>query len=154
MKRVLLASAMLAFGANAFAQTCAAPLPINSNSAVSGDTCAATNDLPGYGVVGSPQTEIIYSFVADSANATISVAHTGTAFGATIFLMPSPCSLATDPIAFGDFTTPMEVNGLTDGQTYYVIVTADPGGPADACGAFTLDVNGTLPVELQSFDVE
>jgi hypothetical protein len=154
MKRVLLASAMLAFGANAFAQTCASPLPILSDSVAAGDTCTAGNDLPGYGSIGSPQNEIIYSFVAQGANANVALAHTGAPFGATMFVMPSPCSLSTDPIAFGDFTTPMAVNGLTDGQTYYLIVTADPGGPANACGAFTATVTGTLPVELQSFSVD
>lgn len=154
MKRVLFASIALAFGANAMAQTCASPLPIQSDSAVSGDTCTASNTLPTYGGTPSPQSEIIYSFVAQGANASISLAHTGAPFGATMFVMPSPCSLATDPIALGDFTTPMAVNGLTDGATYYVIITADPGGPNAACGPFTATVTGTLPVELQSFSVD
>lgn len=154
MKRVLFASIALAFGANAMAQTCASPLPIQSNSAVSGDTCTAENSLPGYGGTPSPQREIVYSFVAQSANATIAIAETGAAFGAGIFLMPSPCSVATDPTALGFPGSPMPVNGLTNGQTYYVIVTADPGGPADACGPFTATVTGILPVELQSFSVD
>lgn len=154
MKRVLFASIALAFGANAMAQTCASPLPIQSNSAVSGDTCTSSNTLPGYGGIPSPQSEIIYSFVAQGANATISLAHTGAPFGATMFVMPSPCSSSTDPIALGDFTTPMAVTGLTDGATYYVIITGDPGGPADACGPFTATVTGILPVELQSFSVD
>jgi hypothetical protein len=155
MNKIALGVSLLALSAgSAFAQTCATPLPIASNSARSGDTCTATNSLPGYGGVPSPQTEIVYSFVAQAANATISLAQTGTAFGATMFLMPSPCSSSTDPIAFGDFTTPMAVNGLTNGQTYYVIITADPGGPASGCGPFTATVAGILPVELQNFSVD
>jgi hypothetical protein len=31
----------------------------------------------------------------------------------------------------------MPVNNLTNGETYYVIVTANPAGPAATCGAFT-----------------
>lgn len=138
----------------ALAQTCADAPEIFSNSSFSGDTCAASNSLPGYGVIPSPQSELVYHFVADSANATISLAETGAAFGATMFLMPSPCGSSTDPIAFGDFNAPMTVSGLTDGATYYVIVTADPGGPAASCGAFTGTINGQLPVELQSFSVD
>ena len=68
--------------------------------------------------------------------------------------MPSPCNAATDPIALGQAGTPMAVNGLTDGQTYFVIATADPGGPNNACGAYTVDVHGTLPVQLQKFSVQ
>jgi hypothetical protein len=155
MKKFALGLTVLALGmGNAFAQTCAAPLAINSNSDVSGDTCTASNTLPGYGGISSPQSEIVYSFVAEGADAVISLAETGTPFGGTVVLMPSPCSSSTDIIAAGDFSTPMAVNGLTDGATYYVIVTADPGGPSAACGAFTLNVNGTLPVELQSFSVD
>lgn len=159
MNKIALGVSLLALSAGSvFAQTCATPLPITSggtpNGTVSGNTCTATNSLPGYGGVPSPQNEIVYSFVAQSANASIALAQTGTAFGATMFLMPSPCSSSTDPTAFGDFTTPMAVNGLTNGQTYYVIITADPGGPASGCGPFTATVTGPLPVALQEFSVD
>lgn len=159
MKRALFASIALAFGANAMAQpgTCADPLPITSNSVVSGDLCTASNTLPVYGGVPSPQREIIYSFVANGADATLELTHTGAPFGGTMFVMPSPCSLSTDPISLGDFGTPMPVGpgqGINDGETYYIIVTADPGGDPDACGPFQVTVNGTLPVELESFTVE
>lgn len=155
MKKLAFGLTMLAFGvSNAFAQTCASPLQIFSDSSVTGDTCTASNSLPGYGGISSPQNEIVYSFVAQGASASIGLAETGAAFGGTVVLMPSPCSSSTDIIAAGDFSTPMAVSGLTDGSTYFVIVTADPGGPAGACGAFTATVTGTLPVELQSFSVD
>lgn len=158
MKRALFASIALVFGANAMAQTCASPLPITSeggeHAVVSGDLCTASNSLPTYGGTGSPQKEIVYSFVAEGANATIEIAETGAPFGVGMFLMPSPCAASTDVMQLGFPGHPMVVNGLTDGQTYYVIVTADPGGPADACGTFTATVTGTLPVELQSFSVD
>src|SRR5689334_16490661 len=140
------------------AQTCASPLPIQSNSTKNGNTCSAptgtgSNSLSSYGGTPSPQNEIVYSFVAQSANATIAVTDPGS-MGAAVFLMPSPCSTSTDPIQFGFAGTPMPVNTLTNGQTYYVIITADPAGPAGACGAYTLTVNGILPVSLQKFSVE
>lgn len=155
MKKLAIGLTVLVFGAgNALAETCAAPIPIQSDSVVNGDTCAAANTLPGYGGISSPQSEIVYSFVAQSANATISLAETGAPFGATVVLMPTPCSSSTDIIEAGDFSTPMNVSGLTDGATYYVIITSDPGGPASACGTFSATVAGTLPVELQSFSVD
>ncbi|MBX3726318.1 MAG: hypothetical protein KF823_10400 [Xanthomonadales bacterium] len=151
MKRVLFASIALAFGANAMANTCAAPLPI-AGGTINGDTCTAPNSLPSYGGTVSPQREVVYSFVAQDANG--SVAISGPIPDGAVFLMPSPCSSSTDPIAFGFAGTPMAVTGLTNGQTYYVIVTTDPGGPNDACGAYTLNVTPQLPVELQSFTID
>ena len=159
MKTALIAlAAVTCFGlsAQAFAQTCASPLPITSggtpNGTRSGDLCTATNTLPGYGGIPSAQNEVIYSFVAQSANATISLA--ANTYGATVVLMPSPCSSSTDIIAAGNAATPMAVNTLTNGATYYVIVTADPSGPPNACGPYTATVAGTLPVSLQGFSVE
>lgn len=159
MKTALIALAAvtcLGLSAQAFAQTCASPLPITSggtpNGTRSGNLCTATNTLPGYGGVPSPQAEVVYSFVAQSANATITVAMNS--FGGTVVLMPSPCSSSTDITAAGNAGNPMVVSGLTNGATYYVIMTADPGGPPAACGPYTLTVAGTLPVSLQGFSVE
>ena len=162
MKNALLSlTAIAALGVSAvsFAQTCASPLPISSggtpNGTVNGNLCTATNSLPTYGGISSQQNEIVYSFVAQSAAATISIAETGGGtFTGVVYLMPSPCSLSTDPIAFGFNGAPMVVGGLTNGATYYVIATADPGGAPAACGTFTATVTGTLPVSLQGFSVE
>lgn len=138
----------MAVCANAFAQDCATPLPIQSDSQVSGDTCTAGNPLPTYGGTGSPQNEVIYSFVAQGANATINIAATGGFSGGAspgFFLFPA-CSASTDPVAFGATGVDMTVSGLTDGQTYYIAATSDPGGPNNGCGAYDLTVTGTLPV--------
>lgn len=132
--------------------SCSNPLPITSNSVVTGNLCLFNNTLPLYGAVSSPQRDAIYSFVANNASATITIAPN--TWGATVVLMPTPCSLSTDIIAFGDASFPMVVTGLTNGQTYYVIMTADPGGPGDACGQYQMTVTGILPVELESFSVD
>jgi hypothetical protein len=164
MKNALLSLAgacALAVSFQVAAQDCASPLQITSEggpaAVVNGDLCTATNSLPGYGGTPSPQNEIVYSFTAQGANATINLTQgaegTWNSQVATIFLMPSPCSSATDPIALGFPGTDMAVNGLTDGQQYFVIVTADPAAPAATCGTFTASVTGTLPVTLQSFTV-
>lgn len=155
---LVLALAAAVFGGQAAAQTCANPLPISSNSMVSGDTCTASNSLPAYGGTGSTQNEIIYSFVAGPTpptygNLTLqqSGGFAGTAGG--VFLLPA-CNASTDPIAFGVQGSPLILNGLlTPGQTYYVVVTADPGGPAAGCGQFTVS-SGYLPVSLQQFSID
>lgn len=154
VKVLLLAMVAAGFSVGAMAQTCDAPLPIASNSTATGDLCTASNTLPGYGGIGSPQAEIIYAFEAQGADAVISLAETGAPFGATMVLMPTPCHSSTDVIAIGDFANPMVIGGLTDGAMYYVIVTGDPGGPADACGGFSATVDGTLPVNLQNVTVD
>jgi len=146
---------------SAFAQDCASPLPISSeggpNDHVAGDLCSATNTLPTLGGTPSPGPDIIYSFVAQGANATLTFTQgsEGTWNGqlAGIYLMPA-CTQATDPTNFGFAGTPMVVNGLTDGQTYYIVVNADSTAPAGTCGTFEVDVTGTLPVGLASFTVE
>lgn len=146
----------LAAAGQVFAQDCASPIAIHSNeTGVTGDTCSAGNPLPTYGGTGSPQNEVIYSFVAQSANATISIAATGGYSGSTaaLFLLPA-CTPSTDPIQFGAPGVDMPVSGLTDGQTYFVAVTADPGGPNDGCGQYQVDVTGILPVTLQSFSID
>ena len=88
------------------AQTCASPLPITSeggpHGVVNGDLCTATNSLPTYGGTSSPQNEIVYSFVAQGANATITLAQgaEGTWGGqsAGVLLMLSPWSSVADPM--------------------------------------------------------
>jgi len=157
-QRLLATGALLALmsAGSLFAQDCANPIPIHTDEQdVLGDTCTAGNPLPTYGGTGSPQNEVVYSFTAQGANANISITGTGGYTGTTpaVFLFPA-CSAATDPIAFGVPGLPMAVTGLTDGQQYFITVTADPGGPNDGCGAYDVDVDGTLPVVVQNFVVE
>lgn len=148
----------LGLASQAFAQDCATPIQIHSDQhGITGDTCTAGNPLPSYGGTGSPQNEIIYTFTAQGANADISLTANGGYAGSTagVFLFPA-CSPSTDPVAFGvpGAGNAMHVGGLVDGQQYFVAVTADPGGPNDGCGQFTMDIDGTLPVGLKSFSVD
>lgn len=153
------AGVLALFGGQVAAQTCASPLPIASNQSLLGDTCTATNSLPSYGGTTSTQNEIVYSFVAGPTPPTygnITITPTGGFAGsaAGVFLLPT-CSAATDPTAFGVQGTPMILStaGLVVGQTYYLVVTADPGGPAAGCGQFNIG-SGYLPVSLQKFSVD
>lgn len=149
--------ALCAFGSVA-AQTCGSPLPIQSNSTKSGDTCTAANTLPNYGSTPSPQSEIIYSYTSNGANATVSITkdNAGTGAWAPGILLSPSCDSSTNPVALGDVNNDMIVNtgNSPDGATMYIYVTSDPSGGAGDCGQYTVTVNGTLPVKLQSFSVQ
>jgi hypothetical protein len=142
------------------AQTCASPLPLFPQgplppSTYTGDTCTATNTLPSYGGTGSTQNEIMYSFVAANSNGQATIATTGGFAGTTamVFLLPSCDSATAEPMAFGTVGGTMSVAGLTLGRTYYLAVTADPGGAPAGCGQYAMQIFG-LPVSLQSFSVD
>lgn len=144
-----------------FAQTCANPLPIKSNDMLVGDTCTGSNaSFPQFpGGIASPQNDVVYSFVAQGANATITVDSNGSALVPGIVVM-NPCDSnagnITQAAGNNNGQAVVMVNGLTDGVTYYVVVTTDPGAgaPANNCGAYNITVNGILPVDLQKFSVE
>lgn len=139
----------------AFAQTCASPITINSNSTVDGDTCGAANVIPSFGALPSPHNDVVYSFVAEGADATISMPASNFNYGA--FLLDA-CDTDGNAFPTQAITNPpggsFQVSGLVDGQTYYIVVSGSPAEGNPVCGTFTLDVDGTLPVELQSFSVD
>lgn len=144
----------LALPTVAAAQTCASPLPIRSNTSypnptsTTATTCGGQAGLNLGGTI-YPHPSIVYSFVAQSANATLTLTGTDREMS-----LVNNCANA--PIAIGFVGGPMVVNGLTNGTTYYVVVSTDPSIPTPPiqCGAYTLTVAGTLPVSLQDFSVE
>lgn len=138
------------------AQDCTSPIVIHNETGITGDTCTAGNPLPTYGGTGSPQNEVVYSFVYQGSYAVFSIAPTGGYEGSTpmIFLLPA-CTPSTDPIGFGAPGVNLSATDqdLTQGVTYFLVATADPGGPNDACGQYSL-FYFTTPVTLQSFSID
>ena len=118
----------------------------------------AENALPTFpGDIASPQPDIVHSFVAEGANATITLNTAGSPLIPGLLILDA-CSdtaniMQSDSGAAGDELS-VAATGLTDGETYYVVVTTAPGAAADNCGAFTGTITGQLPVELQNFSVE
>lgn len=166
MRNRYFVSSLLAVGiltaSAASAQDCAAPLAMPGAGApgADGDTCAAGNPFPQFpGGIPSPQNDVVYSFTAQGANASVSVAANGSAL-LPGFVVMTPCDpVAGNPIAFGSNaagTATGTVSGLTDGTTYYLVVTTDPGAGAanNNCGTYNLSYTGTLPVSLQSFSID
>jgi hypothetical protein len=166
MRNSYFVSALLAAGvlvaSVASAQDCAAPtaIPGSGGAGVAGDTCAAGNPFPQFpGGIPSPQNDVVYSFVAQGANATVTVAANGSPL-LPGFVVLTPCDpVAGNPVAFGSNaagTATGAVSGLTDGTTYYLVVTTDPGAGAanNNCGTYNFSYTGTLPVSLQNFSVD
>ena len=146
MKRLMLCLAGLVLATSALestAQTCASPLPLVAvpNWPYFGDTCSASNSLPFFGAIDSPQNDIVYTYIA-SGSETFTIATSG-GFISTdpvVLLLPQ-CAASADPIHFGMPGMPMATAGYTvPGQRYYVVVTADPGGPANGCGQYMMTV--------------
>ncbi|MBA8883936.1 hypothetical protein [Dokdonella fugitiva] len=166
MKRNLLcatigATALAAlFSVSAGAQTCAAPASwtpdAGGNPVINDTTCGHET-----GIVGTCQT---FTAPAAAYVAQIDVAAAGTftditftgGAGYTIaaYLVPSAsgCNANAPCTTTGDGTTHMLHGDIPPGN-YYLIVTGADFDASGACGTFTMQANGTLPVTLQSFTV-
>lgn len=154
---VLASLVALSFSGTVFAQTCASPLDIGSPGAVSGDTSTAENTIAGFGPLPSPHNDIVYSFVAEGANATITVSAASYDYGVVLIqtcagVSSAPIQASTGPGPGGAFT--IATDSLVDGTTYYIVVTGNPSVDTPVAGTFTMDLVDTLPVELQNFSVE
>lgn len=158
MKNVLLSlTALAAMGASAvsFAQTCASPLPIRSNTtypnatSTTGTTCGGT---PGLNLGGTiyPHPSIVYSFVANNAMGNLTITGAMREIALTTSCANAPSNAAAPGV-------PMVIapGSLTNGATYLLVVSTDPSEPPvpPICGTYTINTP-TLPVSLQNFSVE
>jgi len=155
MKKLVLALAMLGMGGHVYAQTCASPLPLASNTPVNGNTCSGQIGINFGGAI-YPHPSIVYSFVWQPT--------TGGAEPDQILLVGADREMALStsctaaPIAAGAPGLPinLDASGLVAGTTYVLAVSTDPGLPVTVpprCGDFQVSPD-TLPVELQNFSVD
>lgn len=161
IKQLVVASALVAgFASVASAQpgsSCAEAIQIQSNSTVSGDTCASANPIGGYGGLPSPHNDVIYYFDAQDAAANINV--TAANYNYAVFLTSDCAGNTSAPIQGSNGpgvggTFPVNEAEVADGARWYITVSGNPTTPAGTCGTYTLEVDGQLPVELQNFSVE
>jgi len=164
IKSAIVAAAMLV-STSAFAQTCATPIHIQSNNAnglyaaPGATTCGADNTFPVFpGGISSPQPDIVYDFTAQGADATITLDASGSPLIGGLAILDACNDTANiygnaSATAAGQSIS-VSASGLTDGSHYYLVVTSAPGSADDNCGAFAGNITGTLPVNLQKFDVE
>jgi len=155
---ILAGAVLLAASGSAFAQSCAAPLFLGSNGNVSGDTCAAANELGTLCIFGqSPSNDIVYSmtFVAGYTATTVALTNSTPAWNAALVLVQATCNGNSTCPRNADAGGPganetLDVQGLTAGP-YFLVVTSTTSDTT--CGTYNVLVNGTVPVQLQSFDV-
>ena len=136
--------------------SCATAEQISQGATYQGDTSAPGygNPIGGMGPLPSPANDAIYFLVAGTVTGPVTMVSASYNFG--IFLVPD-CQPATSPpiqAATGP-TTPQSfpLTGLTDGTTYYVIVSGNPADQSAPEGTFTFSTPIT-PVELQSFEID
>jgi hypothetical protein len=158
LPRMLVACGLALAGHSALAQTCAAPLPLHAIYLVFGDTCTATNELGTVCIFGSsPANDIVYSLivVAPYTSTAVTLTNQTPTWNAALLLLQgacngnTPCPRNADANGAGGNET-LDVAGLASGN-YLMLVTSTNGDPG--CGQYVLVMNGPIPVELQSFDV-
>lgn len=173
MRRASLAFLLLALVVSpvAFAaqqvDTCAAPpflvtaLPYTD----AGTTCGATNDITNYSCISLPfpypGPDVIYSFSMGAGNSVaFSASLTGSTGDLALFVI-STCGdgnscIVTSQDAIGAGTGPETIAAQNyPTGTRYLYVDSYYGAPNPAsCGTYTLNVTGTLPVELLNFSVD
>ncbi len=164
MKNKMLVAALAALVAGpALAQTCAGPIVIDppppGGVDIAGDTCAAANSLGTLcGLFGSPENDLVYQFETTNpyTATTFTLNNNTPAWNPAMFRLGGTCGGGADCLDDADNTAAggdeaLTVTGLANG-THHLIISSSP--EAGGCGAFVLNINGTLPVELQSFSVD
>jgi len=157
---ILAASCLVAFCGEAFGSACTSNGTLTAST--TGTTCDGTDQLVktcGDTTTVGNAKEFIYSVTLGSGNgATLSV--NGTGFNPYIALMSGTdcnsldgCNTnnAENAGSAGQDIAIGPTNNAATGQ-YWLVIT-DPAS-AQACGAFTLTVTGSLPVKLQNFSVD
>lgn len=172
MKKLIAVALCIATPA-AFAQTCGAPggpaTGANTPFTVSGNTCTAGQADTGFGgsicsgqniTSGTPVA--IYAVTVGATNGfNFSVTDTAPFDSALALIGPGSCANSTGCVdsndanaAGGGERLPAAGNFPQQSQgTYYAAVFSFNAGTA-ACGAYTLTINPTLPVELKNFSID
>ncbi|MEO7432639.1 MAG: hypothetical protein ABIR62_11585, partial [Dokdonella sp.] len=126
--------------------SCASPITYTSGTNVSGNTCTATNTLPSIaaGAFDSPQNDLAYR-IRPSTIVDRRIRINASDFNATAFLLSScseggTASASAEIPAGGSGVLTIPSNVTAD---QYLIITANPIGPANGCGHF--DVGDGTP---------
>jgi hypothetical protein len=147
--------------------TCAAPpfLVTSLPYTDTGTTCGATNDITNYSCASLPfpypGPDVIYSFAMGAGNSVaFSASLTGSTGDLALFMISTCGNGATcivtsqDAIGAGAGPEAIPAQNYATGTRYLYIDSyyASPAGTS--CGTYTLNVTGTLPVELLNFSVD
>jgi hypothetical protein len=137
---------------------CASAVTITSGSTYTADTTGAPNWMASFGPLVSPANDVVYTFVAPADTSTFSINPTASNYAFALYLIPS-CAAGAEPTPIGATATlnsPINTGNisspLVSGSTYFLAATGTAAGGSGANGTVTF--NATLPVTLQSFEVD
>ena len=137
--------------------SCAEAIPLTPNNALVVDTTGGTNWIANYGPLGSPSNDIVYTFTTGAAAATGSITATASNYAFAVYVLGS-CTAGAGPTpigATGTLNAPIQLAPITAPTTqYWVAVNGTAAGGAGANGTVTLNVQPTLPVTLESFEID
>lgn len=168
---LLLASACIAAPVAVFASggSCTTPSTVLQSGATpsdAGNTCTDTSAsnyvsaFCGGGQVTAGQPQEIYTITlaaAGPARTATSLTLTGgsATFTPTLYLYTGTCANGGGCVQTGTVAVPMDLTTVAAG-TYLLAIGGSQLDPNDAtaCGAYTINANGTLPVKLQKFSVK
>jgi len=164
--RLLASLALIAFASSGIAQTCSTPGGLTSSANINGNSCASptgTGDTT-LGNVCDNQLNTgpvaIYSWsYGGSGTPSGNITVTPTGWDVALFVGDgASCSTAAGGFCdasvdtAGNGAESISLSGLTKTTTYYLFITSLTTA-GSTCGAYNL-TTGTLPVRLQSFDIE
>lgn len=136
--------------------SCAAATTLTTGTFTS-DTTAAPNWMGSFGPLVSPSNDVVYTFVAPTpVPATANITPSASDYQFALYLIPS-CAAGAEPTPIGATATigtgiNLSASGVTAGNTYFLAATGTAAGGAGANGTITF--NATLPVTLQSFEID
>jgi len=143
----------------AFAQgnSCATAIPLTAPSTVNTDTTTGTGWINNYGPLGSPSNDIVYTFTTGATAPTGTLTPTAASYSFALYLLDS-CAAGAGPTPIGSTATigtPINVSVASiPNHQYFVAVTGTAAGGPTANGTLTWDTTPTLPVSLQSFEID
>ena len=142
--------------AHAQGTSCATAIPMTAPSTVNVDTTGGTGWINNYGPLVSPSNDIVYTFTSGGTAPDGTITPTASNYAFAVYLLSS-CAAGAGPTPIGATATVgtgIALTGITVASTqYYVAVTGTAAGGPGANGTVTLDVTPTLPVTLESFEI-
>lgn len=149
------------------AQTCPSPLPFISPEdlpVTTGNTCDSADSVQyfcgGQSSVGKPDD--VYQLNLGASNRTftqlsVSGATGGSAsFHPVVYIYSGDCATGEGCLVVADeASSPVDTSAsVLPAGHYFLVVSASPSDPPGSCGDYTLQANGVLPIQLQSFSVD
>jgi len=137
--------------------TCPTATQLVSHAIYTADTTSAPNWMTSFGPLVSPSNDVVYTFTTGTTVGG-EITPTQTSYAFALYLFPG-CAAGAEPPPVGATATigvgiDLAGSGVVAGTTYFLAATGTAAGGATANGTVTFRTGATIPVTLQSFDVE